>query len=42
MMKIRKNDNGNVMEFEVKDFVEKMAAKKAIRKVDKMYYRDNP
>ena len=41
-MKIRKNDNGNIREFEIKEFIEKMVTKKAIKKVDKMYYRDNP
>ena len=32
MMKIRKNDNGNVMEFEVKDFVEKNGSKESYKK----------
>ena len=41
-MKIRKNDNGNIREFEIKEFVEKLVAKEAIRNTDKIYYCENP
>lgn len=41
-MKIRKNDNGEVREFEIKEFVGKLIAKKVIKNTDKIYYCDNP
>lgn len=41
-MKIKKSDNGNVREFEIKEFVEKLVAKEAIKNTDKIYYCENP
>ena len=32
-MKIRKNDNGDIREFEIKEFVEKLVDKRAIKNV---------
>ena len=41
-MKIKKSDNGTEREFEIKEFVEKLVAKRAIKNTDKMYYCENP
>ena len=41
-MKISKNDNGDIREFEIKEFVEKLVDKRAIKNMDKMYYCENP
>ena len=41
-MKIRKNDKGNVREFKIREFVEKLVDKNAINNVDKTYYINNP
>ena len=38
----QKNDNGKVREFEIKEFVEKLVAKEAIKNTDKIYYCENP